>query len=62
LPTLPDYPGLARRQISPHWIRHTTAMHMLQSGVAISVIALWLGHDSTTTTHPYVEANLAMKE
>ncbi len=37
-------------------------MHMLQSGVAFSVIALLLGHESTTTTHQYVEANLAMKE
>jgi len=42
--------------------RHTTAMHLLQSGVDISVIALWLGHDSPTTTHQYVEANVAMKE
>ena len=37
-------------------------MHLLQSGVAFSVIALWLGHESTATTHRYVEANLAMKE
>jgi len=37
-------------------------MHLLQSGVAFSVIALWLGHESTTTTHRYVEADLAMKE
>jgi len=40
----------------------TTAMHSLQSGVAFSVIALWLGHESITTTHRYVEANLAMKQ
>ena len=37
-------------------------MHLLQSGVSFSVIALWLGHESTTTTHRYVEANLAMKQ
>jgi integrase len=37
-------------------------MHMLQSGVAFNVIALWLGHESAATTHQYVEANLAMKE
>jgi site-specific recombinase XerD len=37
-------------------------MHLLQSGVDISVIALWLGHESPTTTHMYVEADLAMKE
>ena len=53
---------LAKRSISPHTIRHTTAMHLLQSGVDISVIALWLGHESPTTTHHYVEADLAMKE
>jgi integrase len=35
-------------------------MHMLQSGVAFSVIALWLGHESMTTTHRYVEADLAL--
>ena len=56
------HPDLAKRHISPHSIRHSTAMHMLQSGVAFSVIALWLGHESTTTTHRYVEADLAMKE
>jgi integrase/recombinase XerD len=55
-------PQLAKRRISPHLIRHTTAMHLLQSGVDISVIALWLGHESPTTTHQYVEADLAMKE
>ena len=55
-------PQLARLRISPHIIRHTTAMHLLQSGVDISVIALWLGHESPTTTHQYVEADLAMKE
>ena len=38
------------------------AMHMLQAGVDISVIALWLGHESPSTTHRYVEADLAMKE
>ena len=55
-------PQLAKRRISPHIVRHTTAMHLLQSGVDISVIALWLGHESPTTTHHYVEADLAMKE
>ena len=37
-------------------------MHLLQSGVPFNVIALWLGHESTNTTHRYVEANLEMKE
>ena len=54
--------SLAKRSISPHTIRHTTAMHLLQSGVDFSVIALWLGHESMTTTHRYVEADLAMKD
>lgn len=55
-------PSLAARRISPHTIRHTTAMHLLQSGVDIAVIALWLGHEDTATTHIYLEADLAMKE
>jgi site-specific recombinase XerD len=54
--------SLAKRQVSPHTLRHTTAMHLLESGVEMTVIALWLGHESTTTTHQYVEASLAMKE
>ncbi len=37
-------------------------MHMLQAGVDITVIALWLGHESPATTHRYVEADIAMKE
>ena len=55
-------PELATRAISPHTIRHTTAMHLLQAGVDISVIALWLGHESPSTTHMYIELDLAMKE
>lgn len=57
-----DCPSLLGRSISPHTLRHTTAMHMLQSGVDITVIALWLGHESPSTTHGYIEADLAMKE
>lgn len=53
---------LQTRQVSPHLLRHTTAMHLLQSGIDITMIALWLGHDSTATTHMYVEADLAMKK
>jgi site-specific recombinase XerD len=55
-------PSLLKKRISPHTLRHTTAMHLLQSGVPFNVIALWLGHESTATTHRYVEADLAMKE
>lgn len=62
IPVTQRYPELARQRISPHIIRHSTAMHLLQSGVDITVIALWLGHESPSTTHAYVEADLAMKE
>lgn len=55
-------PALRDRHISPHTLRHTTAMHLLQSGVDITVIALWLGHESPATTHLYVEADLSMKQ
>ena len=55
-------PSLLTKRVSPHVLRHTTAMHLLKSGVPFNVIALWLGHDSATTTHRYVEADLAMKE
>ena len=55
-------PSLAKKRISPHTLRHTTAMHLLQSGEPFHLIALWLGHESPVTTHRYIEANLAMKE
>jgi site-specific recombinase XerD len=55
-------PSLTKKQVSPHILRHTTAMHLLQSGVPFNIIALWLGHESPNTTHRYVEADLAMKE
>jgi site-specific recombinase XerD len=54
-------PSLRTRNVSPHTLRHTTAMHLLQAGVEITVIALWLGHESSNTTHQYVEADLEMK-
>ncbi len=57
-----DCPSLAGRQITPHVFRHTTAMHLLQAGVPLEVIALWLGHENPTTTHQYVEADLRMKK
>lgn len=55
-------PTLKGHRISPHTLRHTTALHLLQAGVDITVIALWLGHESPATTHLYVEADLKMKE
>ncbi len=55
-------PSLCKIRITPHVLRHTTATHLLQAGVDTSVIALWLGHESTETTHVYLEADLATKE
>ena len=55
-------PSLIGRRISAHTMRHSTAMHMLQAGVDVTSIALWLGHASPTTTHGYVEADLTMKQ
>lgn len=55
-------PSLAHQHVSPHTIRHTTAMHLLQAGTDIAVIALWLGHSSPTVTHHYLEADLEAKE
>ena len=54
--------SLANKSVSPHVIRHSTAMHLLQSGVDLAVIALWLGHESIQTTNIYITAGLASKE
>jgi site-specific recombinase XerD len=54
-------PSLRNKSVSPHMLRHTTAMHLLQADVDVTLIALWLGHESPETTHLYVEANLEMK-
>jgi integrase/recombinase XerD len=54
-------PALRKHRIKPHTLRHTTAMHLLQSGVEVNVIRSWLGHASTTTTNGYIEIDLAMK-
>lgn len=55
-------PSLTAKHITPHVIRHSTALHLLQSGVDIATIALWLGHESIETTHVYLETDLALKE
>ena len=53
--------SLSGKTITPHTLRHTTAMHLLQSGVEINVIRSWLGHVSIATTNRYIEIDLAMK-
>lgn len=58
---IPQCPSLAAKKISPHTLRHTTAMHLLQAGVDFTVIKSWLGHVNLTTTHLYVEIDLEMK-
>jgi site-specific recombinase XerD len=55
-------PSLQKKRVSPHVLRHTAAMELLQHGVDITVIALWLGHESPETAQVYVQANLKMKE
>jgi integrase/recombinase XerD len=55
-------PSLHGQHITPHTLRHSTAMHLLQSGTDLAVIALWLGHSSPAITHQHLEADLATKE
>jgi site-specific recombinase XerD len=55
-------PSIKKKRVSPHTLRHTTAMHLLQSGVDITVIAMWLGHESIETTHLYVTTDMELKE
>jgi site-specific recombinase XerD len=54
--------SLQKKRVTPHVLRHTTAMELLQAGVDRAVIALWLGHESVETTQIYLDANLALKE
>lgn len=56
------FPSLRRKRVTPHVPRHSAAMEFLQAGVDISVIALWLGHESLKTTQVYLHAYLALKE
>jgi site-specific recombinase XerD len=55
-------PSLADKAVTPHTLRHSTAMDLLRSGVDITVIALWLGHESIQTTQRYVHADMTLKE
>ena len=55
-------PSLRQKRVSPHVLRHTTAMDLLQEGNEQAVIALWLGHESIETTQVYLDADLEMKQ
>jgi len=57
-----DCPSLKHKRISPHALRHTAAMMLLEAGVDCTVIALWLGHESIETTQTYLHAHMAIKE
>lgn len=53
-------PGLVRKAVSPHILRHTLAMTLLQSGVDLLTIQAWLGHSQVATTHRYAAADVEM--
>jgi site-specific recombinase XerD len=55
-------PSLNNKHVSPHTLRHTTAVQLMQAGVDRSVIALWLGHEQIETTQIYLHADLSIKE
>ena len=55
-------PSLKEKKVTPHTLRHAAAMNLLVHGVDISVIALWLGHESTETTQKYLHADMGLKE
>ena len=54
--------ALARKHVTLHVLRHTTAMELLRAGVDRSMIAMWLGHESIETTQIYLDADLTLKE
>jgi len=53
--------SLGNKRVSPHVLRHSRAVRMLEAGIDSAVIALWLGHESPETTHIYLDADLAAK-
>lgn len=54
-------PSLNKKNVTPHTFRHSAAMNLLQAGVDISTIAIWLGHESIETTHKYMVADIEIK-
>ena len=59
--TAKSVPPMIGKRVSPHTIRHTTAVHLLRAGVDINTIRAWLGHVSLDTTHVYAEVDMEMK-
>ena len=55
-------PSLNAKTVTPHVLRHTAAMRLLTAGIDVTVIALWLGHESIETTKVYLHADMTMKE
>jgi site-specific recombinase XerD len=55
-------PSIGTKRVTPHTLRHSTAMDLLHHGVDQTVIALWLGHESVETTQVYIHADMRMKE
>jgi integrase/recombinase XerD len=55
-------PTLTSKNVTPHVLRHSAAMALLHAGTDITVIALWLGHESVTTTQIYLQADMALKQ
>ena len=55
-------PSFRKKRVTPHVLRHTAAMQLLQNGVDRTVIALWLGHESVETTQMYIHADIRLKE
>ncbi len=55
-------PSLEKKRVTPHVLRHSAAMELLQAGVDRSLIAIWLGHESVETTQVYLDADLTLKE
>ena len=55
-------PTLTSKNVTPHVLRHSAAMALLHAGIDITVIALWLGHESVTTTQIYLQADMALKQ
>jgi site-specific recombinase XerD len=54
-------PSIGAKAVSPHTIRHSTAMHLLRSGNEVNMVSYWLGHADINTTHIYVEIDMEMK-